>query len=113
MTNLKQELPMSVVLRDRSEMNSLNRESSIDASYQVSVHLAKKLQRRFLEIAQPETRIAYGGHVFIGSETKLATIKRTFHWYFLLKSFSSFGQAVSEKKIQIEKLTDGPRTTNT
>jgi hypothetical protein len=41
--------------------------------------LAKKLQRRFLEIAPPETRIAYGGHVFIGSETKLATIKRTFH----------------------------------
>jgi hypothetical protein len=68
MTNLKQELPMSVMLRDRSEMNSLNRESSIDSSYQFSVHLAKKLQRRFLEIDQPETRIAYGSHVFIGSE---------------------------------------------
>jgi hypothetical protein len=37
---------------------------SIDASYQVSVHLAKRLQRRiFLEIDQPETRIAYSGHV--------------------------------------------------
>ena len=33
------------------------RESSIDASYQVSVHLAKRLQRRrFLEIDQLETR---------------------------------------------------------
>jgi hypothetical protein len=30
----------------------------------VSVHLAKQFQkRRFLEINQPETRIAYGSHV--------------------------------------------------
>ena len=40
------------------------RGSSIDASYQVSVQLAKKSQgRRFLEIDQSETRIACGGHV--------------------------------------------------
>jgi hypothetical protein len=37
---------------------------SIDASYQVSVHLAKQFhRRRFLEINHSETRIAYGGHV--------------------------------------------------
>jgi hypothetical protein len=36
---------------------------SIDASYHVSVHLVKLLQRRFLEIDQPDTRIASGGHV--------------------------------------------------
>jgi hypothetical protein len=36
---------------------------SIDATYQVSVHLAEQLQRRFLEIDQSETRIACGGHV--------------------------------------------------
>jgi hypothetical protein len=36
---------------------------SIDASYQVLVHLAKRFQRRrFLEIDQSETRIACGGH---------------------------------------------------
>jgi hypothetical protein len=35
---------------------------SIDASYHVSVHLAKRFQRRrFLEINQSETRIACGG----------------------------------------------------
>ena len=39
-------------------------QTSIDASYQVSVHLVKRFQRRiFLEIDQPETRIAYGSHV--------------------------------------------------
>jgi hypothetical protein len=45
-------------------MSIIYRELSIDASYQVSVHLAKCFQRRrFLEIDQSETRIACGGHV--------------------------------------------------
>jgi hypothetical protein len=45
-------------------MSNLFRGLSIDASYQVSVHLAMRFQRRrFLKIGQSETRIAYGGHV--------------------------------------------------
>jgi hypothetical protein len=36
---------------------------AIDAPYQVSVHLATRFQRRYLEIGQSEARIAYGGHV--------------------------------------------------
>jgi hypothetical protein len=51
---------------DRDKMSNLYREPSIDASYQVLVHLAKRFQRRrFLEIDQLETRIACGGHVCI------------------------------------------------
>jgi hypothetical protein len=43
---------------------SRQNEPSIDASYQVSVHLAKRFQRRrFLDIDQSEARIAYGIHV--------------------------------------------------
>jgi hypothetical protein len=34
------------LLTDRNEMSNLHREPSIDASYQVSVHLAKRFQRR-------------------------------------------------------------------
>jgi hypothetical protein len=49
---------------DRDGMSNLYRGPSIDASYQVSNHLAKQFQRkRFLEIDQSETRIACGGHV--------------------------------------------------
>jgi hypothetical protein len=49
---------------DREEMSNLYREPPIDETYQVSVHLAKRIQRRrFLEIDQSETRITYGGHV--------------------------------------------------
>jgi hypothetical protein len=44
-------------------MSNLYREPSIDASYQVSVHLAKQFRRKILKIGQSETRIACGGHV--------------------------------------------------
>jgi hypothetical protein len=43
-----------------SVLRKLNTEASIGASDQVSDHLVKQFQRRrFLEISQPETIIAY------------------------------------------------------
>ena len=52
------------LLMDQDEMSNLYRGPSIDASYQVSVHLAKRFQRRRLkQIGQSETKIVYGGHV--------------------------------------------------
>jgi hypothetical protein len=51
-------------IEKRREMNNLYRGPSIDASSQVSDHLARRFQRRrFLEIDQSETRTACGGHV--------------------------------------------------
>jgi hypothetical protein len=47
-------------------MSNLYRGTSIDASYQVSYHLAKRRGFRgkaVLEIEQSETRVACGGHV--------------------------------------------------
>jgi hypothetical protein len=52
------------LLMDQDRMSNLYRGPSIYASYQVSVHLTRWLQRRrFLEINQSETRITCGGHV--------------------------------------------------
>jgi hypothetical protein len=52
------------LLTDQDEISNIYRGTSIDASYHVSVHLAKQFQRRrFLEIDQSETTIACGGHV--------------------------------------------------
>ena len=53
------------LLTDQDEMSNLYRGPSIDASYQVSVHLAKRFQRRLFKISQSETRIACGGHAWI------------------------------------------------
>jgi hypothetical protein len=56
---------------DWNEMSTLYRGPPIDASYQVSVHLAMLFQRRrFLEIDQSETRIACGGNVCQSIGTK-------------------------------------------
>jgi hypothetical protein len=86
---------------DLDEMKNLYRGHDINASYQVSVHLAKWFQkRRFLKIGQSETRIAYGGHVVNGSGQNEHSLQRTFHRCFL-PSFTSFGRGVSEEKIKM------------
>jgi hypothetical protein len=67
----KNRLLWPCLLTDRDEMNNLYRGPSIDASYTVSVHLAKRFQRRrLLEIDQSETRIACGSHICKWIETK-------------------------------------------
>ena len=59
------------LLTDRDEMSNLYKVLPIDASYQVLVHLAKRLQRRiFLEMDQSETRTACGGYVCYQIGTK-------------------------------------------
>ena len=52
------------LLTNQDEMCTIYRGHAIDASYHVSIHLAKRFQRkRFLKIGQSETRIASGGHL--------------------------------------------------
>jgi hypothetical protein len=62
--NQKQELSVVAMFVNGSGQINLYRGPSIDASYQISVHLAKRFQRRrFKKIGQSETRIVCGGHV--------------------------------------------------
>ena len=87
-----------VLITNRDEISNLYRGTSIDASYQFSVHLGNQFQRRrLIEIDQSKTRIACGGHVFNGSKLNEQSLQRTFHRCFL-PSFGSFGQTVSEEK---------------
>jgi hypothetical protein len=58
-------------------MSNLYRGPSIDASYQVSVHLFKRFQRRrFKKFGQSETRIACGGLMFVGCFIVTVTTKQ-------------------------------------
>ena len=60
----KSHLWRSRLLTDRDEMSNVYKRLTIDASYQASVHLAKRFhRRRFLKISQSETIIVYGGHI--------------------------------------------------
>ena len=47
------------LLMDQDEMTNLYRGPSIDASYQVSVHFAKRFQRRFLKISNICIRVIF------------------------------------------------------
>jgi hypothetical protein len=52
------------LLTDHDEMCNFHRGPSIDSSYQVSIHLPNRFQRRrFFKIDQLKARIACGGHV--------------------------------------------------
>ena len=91
-------------------MSNLYREPSIDVSYQVLVHLAKRFQRRRLKkISQSETRIPVAAMFVNGSEQNVQSLERTFYRCFL-PNFSSFGWGVSEK-IKMWKVS-GRQTTD-
>jgi hypothetical protein len=76
-------------------MSNLYTGPSIDASYQVSVHLAKRFQRRrFLKISRSETRIAYGPSINASYQVSLA-----------------LAEGFQRKRLKCEKLTDDRRWT--
>ena len=52
-----------IFLFNQDDMRKVDREPSMDASCKLLHYLAKWFQRRFLEIDEPETRIAYGGRL--------------------------------------------------
>jgi hypothetical protein len=78
--NQKQESPVVAMFVNGSGRNEqLHRGPTIDASCQVSVHLAKRFQRRLKKIGQSETKIACGGHVCQWIGTKLAVFIEDIH----------------------------------
>ena len=85
---------------DRNEMSNLYRGHPIDASYQISVHLAKWIQRRrfFQKSTNYKQELPFAAIFVNGSERNEQSLQRTFHRCFL-PSFIPFGQAISEEKL--------------
>ena len=90
----------SCLLTDRNEMSILYRGPSKDASYQVSIHLAKRFQRRrfFQKSTDQKQELSVVAMFVNGSELNEHSLQRTFHRCFL-PSFDSFGLALLEEKL--------------
>ena len=84
------------LLMDRDKMGNLYRGHLIDASYQVSVHLAKRFQRKifFKKSNNKKEELSMTAMFVNGSKRNEQFPQRTFH-----RCFGPFGQAVSEQKI--------------
>jgi hypothetical protein len=86
-------------------MSNLYRGPSIDASYQVSVHLDKRFQRRrFLKIGLSEKRIACGVHVcqWIGTNEQYKGPSIDSSYQFSVHLAEGF----QRRRLKCEKLTD-------
>ena len=80
------------LLTYRDEMSNLYTGPSIYASYQVSVHLTKRFQRRrFFQNSTNQKQELPESAIFVnGQGRNVQSLQRTFHRCFL-PSFSSFG----------------------
>ena len=86
------------LLMNRDKISNLYRGPSIDASYQVSVHLARGEDLNKLANQKQELPVAA---MFVnGSGQNVQSLERPFYRCFL-PSFSSFGCGVSEEKFKM------------
>jgi hypothetical protein len=77
------------LLTDRDKMSNLHRGHSINASYQFSVHLAKRLQRRRFYKNRPiRNKNCLWQPCLVMDHNKMYSLESTFHRCFL-PSFSS------------------------
>ena len=85
---------------DQNEMSNSCRGPSIDASYQVTVYLAKRFQRRRFDqkSTNQKQELSVVAMSVNESERNEQILQRTFYRCFL-PSFASFGQVVTEDKI--------------
>ena len=85
---------------DRDKMSNLYRKPSIDDSYQISIHLGKRFQRRifFQKSTNQKKEWLVTAMLVNGSGRNQQSLQRTFHRCFL-PNFTSFGKAVSEQTI--------------
>ena len=106
-TNQKQELSVAAMFDNGLGRNKhLYRGPAIDASYQVSVHLAKWFQRRrFKKIGQPETRISYGSCLLMVRD-KMSNLYRGPSIDASYQASLHLAEGFQRRRLKCEKLTD-------
>ena len=95
------------LLTDRDEMSNIYRGLSIDASYQVSVHLPKRFQRRRFFLHRPiRTKNYPWWPCLLMDRDNMSNLYKgpSIDNRCFLSNFSSFGRGVSEEKIKMWKV---------
>jgi hypothetical protein len=92
---------------DRDKMSNLYRGPSIDASYQVSVHLAKQFQRRrFLKIGQSETRYCLWWPCLLMDRNKMSNLYKGPSIDASYQVSAHLAEGFQRRRLKCEKLTD-------
>ena len=98
------------LLTDRDEMSNLYRRPSIDASYQVSVHLAKQFQRRILKKNRPiRNKNCLWQPCLLMDRDKMNNIQRGPSTVASYQVSVHLGEGFQRRRLKCEKLTDSGR----
>jgi hypothetical protein len=100
------------LLTDRDEMSNLHRGHSIDASYQVSVHLAKRFQRRRFKKNRP---IGYKNCLWwpclVMDHNKMSNLYREPSIDTSYQVSVHLAEGFQRRRLKCEKLTDNRQQT--
>ena len=98
------------LLTDRDEMSNLYREPSIDASYQVSVHLAKRFQRRRFRKNRPiRNKNGLWWPCLLMDRDKMSILYRGPSIDASYQVSVHLAERFQRRRLKCEKLTDGGR----
>ena len=85
------------------KMRTLYRGPSIDASNQISVHLAKRFQKRYFRNRPIRNKNCLWRLCLLTDQNEMTPLDRGPSIEYFLPSFGSFGQEVSEVHLEIDK----------
>ena len=99
------------LLTNRAEMSNLYRGPSIDASYQVSVHLAKQFQRRFFRNQPIKNKNCLWRSGFLTDQDQMCNFFRGFSIDASYQVSVHLARWVQRRRLKCEKLRDDGRRT--
>jgi hypothetical protein len=92
---------------NRAKMNNLYRGPSIDVSYQASVHLAKRFQRRFLELNQADKKNCLWWPCLLTDRDEMNNLYRGSSIDASYQVLVHLAEGFQRRQLKYEKFTEG------
>ena len=102
---------MAMFVTDWDEMSNRNRGHSIDASYQVSVHLAKQFQRRFFKNRPIRNKNCLWRPCLLMDWDEMSNLDREHSIDASYQVSVHLAEGFQRRRLKCEKLTDDRRRT--